>query len=206
MNLDLFFPTTVWTEQTELDNTDMLKLCYKLQEEKDNSRVISNQGGWQSNDIRPNTHAEMKPLYDKIMAQAQQCMEDYGYDTQQYYPVMQSFWFNINKKGHSNRVHTHAKSFISGVYYLKADSTQGALTIYRNFSDAFFIESAARQKILTPLSACQIGFQPKSSQLILFPSSLPHSVEINNTEEDRVSMSFNVHLVTDDVAPAGEKI
>ena len=39
MNLDMFFPTPVWWEQTELDNTDMLKLCYQLHKEDDNGRV-----------------------------------------------------------------------------------------------------------------------------------------------------------------------
>jgi hypothetical protein len=54
-------------------------------------------------------------------------------------------------------------------------------------------------KNVTHLGASEIGYEPKSSKLILFPSSLPHSVEINNTEEDRVSMSFNVKLIrTDD--------
>ena len=43
MNLDLFFSTPVWSEQTELDNTDMLKLCYKLHEEKDFSVMIDKQ-------------------------------------------------------------------------------------------------------------------------------------------------------------------
>ena len=69
MNMDMFFPTPVWWEQTQLDNTDMLKLCYQLHTDDDDGRVLSNQGGWQSKDFRPDAYAEMKrpnPIFQKV--------------------------------------------------------------------------------------------------------------------------------------------
>ena len=132
MQLDMFFPTPVWWEQTELDNTDMLKLCYQLHKEDDNGRVLSNQGGWQSKDFRPDVYAEMKPLYDMIMTQVDNCIRDYGYHEEYCYPIMENFWFNINKQGNTNSVHIHDNSFISGVYYLSAKPGQGNINVYNN--------------------------------------------------------------------------
>ena len=199
MNMDMFFPTPVWWEQTQLDNTDMLKLCYQLNKEDDNGRVLSNQGGWQSKDFRPDAYAEMKPLHDKIMDQVDNCIRDYGYYEEHCYPIMENFWFNINKQGNTNSVHIHDNSFISGVYYVSAKPGQGNINVYKNHMQDFIIASAAPMKTYTPISASCIAYEPITSKLILFPGWLPHGVERNTTDEDRVSVSFNVKLVrTDD--------
>ena len=199
MNMDMFFPTPVWWEQTQLDNTDMLKLCYQLHTDDDDGRVLSNQGGWQSKDFRPDAYAEMKPLHDKIMDQVDNCIRDYGYHEVHCYPIMENFWFNINKQGNTNSVHIHDNSFISGVYYVSARPEQGNINVYKNHMQDFIIASAAPMKNYTPISASCIAYEPMSSKLILFPGWLPHGVERNKTDEDRVSVSFNVKLVrTDD--------
>tara|TARA_B100001094_G_scaffold155014_1_gene150040 strand:+ start:1142 stop:1756 length:615 start_codon:yes stop_codon:yes gene_type:complete len=199
MNMDMFFPTPVWWEQTQLDNTDMLKLCYQLHTDDDDGRVLSNQGGWQSKDFRPDAYAEMKPLHDKIMDQVDNCIRDYGYYEEHCYPIMENFWFNINKQGNTNSVHIHDNSFISGVYYVSARPEQGNINVYKNHMQDFIIASAAPMKNYTPISASCIAYEPMSSKLILFPGWLPHGVERNKTDEDRVSVSFNVKLVrTDD--------
>ena len=198
MQLDLYFPTPVWWEQTELDNTDMLKLCYQLHND-DDGRKLSNQGGWQSKDFRPDVYAEMKPLHDMIMAQVDNCIRDYGYHEDYCTPLMENFWFNINKQGNTNSVHIHDNSFISGVYYVSANPGQGNINVYKNHMQDFIIASAAPMQSYTPISASCIAFEPMSSKLILFPGWLPHGVDRNQTEEDRVSISFNVKLVrTDD--------
>ena len=199
MNMDMFFPTPVWWEQTQLDNTDMLKLCYQLHTDDDDGRVLSNQGGWQSKDFRPDAYAEMKPLHDKIMDQVDNCIRDYGYHEEHCYPIMENFWFNINKQGNTNSVHIHDNSVISGVYYVSARPEQGNINVYKNHMQDFIIASAAPMKNYTPISASCIAYEPMSSKLILFPGWLPHGVERNKTDEDRVSVSFNVKLVrTDD--------
>ena len=199
MNMDMFFPTPVWWEQTQLDNTDMLKLCYQLHTDDDDGRVLSNQGGWQSKDFRPDAYAEMKPLHDKIMDQVDNCIRDYGYHEEHCYPIMENFWFNINKQGNTNSVHIHDNSFISGVYYVSARPEQGNINVYKNHMQDFIIASAAPMKNYTPISASCIAYEPMSSKLILFPGWLPHGVERHKTDEDRVSVSFTVKLVrTDD--------
>ena len=40
----------------------------------------------------------------------------------------------------------------------------------------------------------KIAIKPLEKQLIVFPSWLPHSVEVNDTDEERISLSFNYIL------------
>lgn len=199
MNLDLFFPTPVWWEHTGIDNTDMINLCHRLKDEDTSGRVLSNQGGWQSMDFRPGIYPEMKELEDKILEQTWQCYRDYGYNQEAGFPVLENLWFNINMKGHTNSVHIHDNSFISGAYYLKATPEQGNITFYKSFYQDYITASQAPIVEYTPINSSAITFQPETSKLVLFPGFLPHGVERNNTDEERISLSFNTKIIrTDD--------
>jgi uncharacterized protein (TIGR02466 family) len=199
MYLDLYFPTPVWFEQTLLDVDKIQKLVYNLKDQDPEGRKLSNQGGWQSKDFRSGTYTELKELEDKIMEQANNCVNDYGYDSNLCFVIIENMWFNINKKGDSNSVHIHDASFISGVFYIKARPGQGNITFYKSYNQDFIITSQAIIDRYTPLSASAMTFEPADGKLIMFPSYLPHGVERNNLDEDRISISFNVKLIrTDD--------
>ena len=199
MNLEWHFPTPIWWEDTDIDNTEMLNLCYKMQREDPEGRTFSNQGGWQSRDFRPDVYSEMKRLEDRILEQTQQCYRDYGYNQEAGFPVLENLWFNINMKGDTNSVHIHDNSFISGVYYLKAKVDQGNITFYKSFYQDYITVSRAPIAEHNIINSPARTFPPKTGKLIMFPGSLPHGVERNNTDEERVSISFNTKIVrTDD--------
>ena len=42
--------------------------------------------------------------------------------------------------------------------------------------------------------APRVGWQPKVNDLLIFPSWLNHEVEINNSKEDRIMLSFNAEI------------
>lgn len=199
MMIELYFPTPVWWEQTDIDVTNMLELCYLLQKQDPQGRKLSNQGGWQSNDFRPRTHDALKVLEDKIIEQAEQCVRDFGYREDLCFVDIENLWFNINHKNHTNAVHTHDNSFISGVFYLKAKPGQGNINFYKSYSQDFITASQAPIGKFTSLSASAMSFVPQTQKLILFPGWLPHGVERNELDEDRISISFNVRIIrTDD--------
>lgn len=199
MMMDWYFPTPIWWEETDIDNTEMLKLCYKMQQEDAVGRTLSNQGGWQSMDFRPGKYPEMKILEDKILNQSNQCLKDFGYRIDLCFIDIENFWFNINKKNHTNSVHIHDNSFVSGVYYLQATDGQGTINFYKSQILDYAVMSQAPIDKFTPISASAMSFQPRTSKLIMFPGWLPHGVERNTTDEDRISVSFNIKIFrTDD--------
>lgn len=199
MYMEWYFPSPVWWEETDIDNTEILKLCYKMQDEDSTGRTLSNQGGWQSMDFRPGIHPEVKVLEDKILNQANQCIKDFGFRTDLCFVDIENFWFNINKKNHTNSVHIHDNSFVSGVYYLQAEEGQGTINFYKSQILDYAVVSQAPIDKFTPISASAISFQPKSGKLIMFPGWMAHGVERNELDKDRISISFNVKIFrTDD--------
>jgi uncharacterized protein (TIGR02466 family) len=170
-----------------------------LHEEDPQGRKLSNEGGWQSMDFRPGKYPEMKELEDKIQEQAEQCVRDYGYRPDSGFVVIENFWFNINKKYNTNMVHIHDNSFVSGAFYLKARPGQGKITFYKSFSQDYIVASTAPVDRYTAISASAISFDPVTSRLVMFPGYLPHGVGVNELDEDRISISFNVKFIrTDD--------
>jgi uncharacterized protein (TIGR02466 family) len=196
MRYELYFPTPIWWEDTDdIAIEPILKLCYDLRKDDTVGRTLSNQGGWQSQDFESDRHPELADLVKKILNQAENCIRDYGYDEDECMLAMGNMWANINGENHTNSVHIHDNAFLSGAFYVKAEPGQGPINFYKSYSQDYIVASQARVKHYTPISASAMSFHPKVGKLIMFPGYLPHGVERNGTNSDRISISFNVKLM-----------
>jgi len=194
VNLDLHFPIPLWWEDPGLGVAAMLGLCSALRKGDPVGRAASNEGGWQSRDFPPGRHLEMALLAERILANVRQIARDYGFQEDACWPVLSNFWFNVNGPGSRNSLHIHEDAFIAGAYYLQARPGQGALTLYKDIQQDYILRSQAPVSSLTPLSASAVNYEPVTGRLVLFPGWVPHGVAANPTDEERVSVSFNVRL------------
>ena len=80
-------------------------------------------------------------------------------------------WIIINNKGHYNSRHNHGRNTISGCFYFSAPADSG---------DIIFSSDK------------EIRITPENGDLLIFPGQLKHSVDVNNTEQDRIVYSFNI--------------
>jgi uncharacterized protein (TIGR02466 family) len=194
MNLDFYFPTPIWWEDTTIDNSPIINLCNKLRSEDPVGRTISNNGGWQSKDFKPTNYAEFAEFATVVTSMSMQCLSDYGYVPNTYKLEMLNAWFNVNQEGHSNQIHTHGGSFISGVYYVKAETSQSEILFYKNFTEDYVITSAGDISHYTPISGATCRYPPKTGRLVLFPSYVPHGVLPSTSKEERISLAFNMRM------------
>ena len=100
-------------------------------------------------------------------------------------------WANINPPGAMNRAHVHPNSLWSGVYYVKAPKNSGHLKIDDPRAAASM--SRPRQKLGAQPSRLwrEAHFEPITGRLIMFPAWLTHAVDPNESNENRISVSFN---------------
>jgi uncharacterized protein (TIGR02466 family) len=91
-------------------------------------------------------------------------------------------------------MHTHPNNFLSGVYYVHV--TGGADTI--NFHDPRPQTAIIRSPVteLTAYNTDQVVLRIATGSLILFPAWLPHSVDANRSDRERISISFNLMFAT----------
>jgi len=99
-------------------------------------------------------------------------------------------WATVLTPGAEHKAHHHPNNFLSGVYYLRTHP--GADTI--NFHDPRDQTGIIRPPVveLTAENTDQVVVHVKNGTLLVFPSFLRHSVDANRSEEERISVSFNV--------------
>jgi uncharacterized protein (TIGR02466 family) len=191
LNTDYYFPTPIWWTDTQIDNSKLLDYCYQLRESDPKGRHISNNGGWQSDEIDVNDISE---LVDCVMTTAPKTLVDYGFDLDKTSLFFGNAWVNINKGKDTNQIHLHHGSYLSGVYYVKATPQSGNIFFYKDFNQSFITSSFAKIVNNTSISGGVCYYPPKTGRVIMFPSNLLHSVDASSDDEDRISIAFNLGI------------
>lgn len=194
MNCDLWFPTPIWHTILEVNNKKIYDFCKKMQLE-DNGRNRSNQGGWQSHDILPADHTELFELSQEIFKYTATALDCFKYDTKNKQLYFYNLWININSDRYSyNKTHTHPGTLMSGVYYLKCNNNSGKICFPRNDTEDYIIQSGGDIKEYNQFNYSIAGYTPEVSKLIIFPAWIPHYVEPNEDDSERISLAFNIGL------------
>lgn len=181
---------TDWEEHSQYKNNFQNNILEMMKVSKSQSRSSVN--GWQS--VRNlYEHEFIKPLMDFIPICIFQTMVEMNVDLSKSKITISKMWTNVNRPGSYNKSHQHNDSFISGVYYLDVPKDSG--NIYFEDPRNLWCLLQASYTENDSFSRMEVEYEPKDGMIILFPSYLSHRVDINNSNSDRISISFNVNLV-----------
>jgi uncharacterized protein (TIGR02466 family) len=96
-------------------------------------------------------------------------------------------WMTVTDKSQYAVVHSHGSSDISGVYYFKTNGQDGNL-FFENpnklIKNSWCFEHLNNRWMTSP----QVG------KIVLFPGWLEHGIEVNTTDNQRISISFNINF------------
>ena len=102
-------------------------------------------------------------------------------------PYVTQSWLNINRKKDFHHFHNHPNSFISGVLYLVADKNQDSITFHNPKSSYFGYDVSEYER----WNCNKQIFNVESGYIVLFPSTLHHTVKVKEDNKERVSLAFN---------------
>ena len=105
--------------------------------------------------------------------------------------IITQCWANRNPKGSRHHEHVHPNSIISGVMYFQINEKLPPIQFSKTNQDGIKLDPIKYNN----LTAESFMLPCKPGELILFPSSLKHSVPINQSDEDRISISFNTFSI-----------
>jgi uncharacterized protein (TIGR02466 family) len=184
------FPSIITETQCDLYHyirKDLIDWIYNYQSLTDGV-IISNRGGWQS---ASDFHNEESFLDFKnyILNNAFQSLTHYNRKFS-----LGDMWINVNKKGNYNTSHCHPGSDLSGIFWVKTSENCGCLTFQNPHNFVEFGLTGTIDPNLKQKYNCIEGFtfMPQEGTLVLFPSHLDHRVEQNESDEDRISIAFNL--------------
>ena len=113
-------------------------------------------------------------------------------------------WANINRLGDYHAPHNHAWSYLSGTYYVKVPESPEAAAPGGPASSAgiSFYDPRAAVNMLArdgeALSRREFAVRPSAGTMLMWHSSIYHSVHANLCEDTRISISFNIALAWSD--------
>lgn len=98
-------------------------------------------------------------------------------------------WINISSPGNFQELHNHSGSHLSAVFYLKAPENSGDIVFrsFESFGNMFPFPSSGINEFT--YETCK--YKPKEKMLLIFKSNLLHMVNLNKSNEDRISVSAN---------------
>jgi len=188
MNRELYFATPIYVKDVGTPEFNaQLEQNIINWSRQDKGVQKTNVNGWHS-PTDMHEKPEYKMLVD-ILYQAQQFIyKDESLDNE---PFLGNMWANINSPGGYNRAHTHPNSLWSGVYYVKAPINSGHLKV-EDPKPCINISRPRRKQGQLPKHLWnEVHFEPIAGRLIMFPSWLNHCVDTNQSNDIRISVSFN---------------
>jgi len=184
MKLFPLFPTQVIAHDLENYSdyrNKLIRYCYQDQKDFDGVK-ISNMGGWQSE------HKQIDLLSDVY--------EELSASLVTYISMKFAFsmpWVNINPPHTSNERHTHPGSDLSVVMYVKVPENSGAIEMTNPaYIESFNLLSSVRPEAnLAP----SVAITPMEGRVLIFPSNILHRVLENKSNDDRISISWNIKIL-----------
>lgn len=160
-------------------------------------KTKSNQGGWHSEtDIFERDIASFLELRDAVrQAVVTASRKVLPTPAPEEMKMIFTAWVNINGTGSFNAPHNHPNSHWSGSYYVKVPEGTGMRS-----GDIEFLDPRGDVRAMSLPDGEPFGpklrIRPEPGFLLMFPSYLHHWVYPNQEPEDRISIAFNVKLVT----------
>ena len=193
MNLMPIYSTPLW--QSEYPNFEEEKeTIFKALEEYRNQTPTketprSNIAGYQSPSTLQTSVDELRPVFEYICQMAYKAIADLDFIDCDI--AITEAWLNVNDSRQCmNGEHVHGDVF-SGVFYVQAPEGSGKLAIVNPGINRMWkgCQLVSQKNQFTGES---IRIEPVEGNIILFPSYIPHSVETNDHDEERISISFNI--------------
>ena len=186
MEVSLAFPQVLFHEKLESFTTlkdDLITSVYKLKDSSIGRSASNSGGGWQSED----SPVEFKQFVEDLV----QSMEIFVHCR------IENWWVNVNPPGAYNKQHVHPESQMSGVVWFKCPPASGCLTFPNPFAytQSNFILKFPKDFRDKYMIYHTKDHQPQEGEIIVFPSDLYHGVDPNQSNQDRISLAFNLTTI-----------
>ena len=179
------FPTPIY--KTQLKNIVSQKDLDMFKNKK--QTCFKNEGNF----VSRNTHIldnSFPKLKEAFMIHINNYFKDIICTTNKITPYITQSWLNYTEENQHHHHHSHSNSIVSGVFYVSADREHDSIKFYKPGNSVIQF----RHKDYNLYNSTSWKFNVETNDLVLFPSSLEHSVEKKKGSNLRISLAFNVFI------------
>ena len=174
------FPSFISSCIPQIDMMPVLEEAYQVQRLYF-SENVSNEGGYHSPKF---VGTQFLSVYNVVEEFCNDLLEQKGLGLK-----VQSieYWCNINRSYNYNVMHQHGRADLIGIYYVKVPPNSGNLVLLRNDGSQYCNLYENRADMLEYVT------EPETGRLYILPGHLWHYVTGSDSEQDRISISFNIY-------------
>ena len=186
---DIFSDFTAQTNLSKHLDNELVMSDFDTLMVRDPGRTVSNVGGWQSNPITMDSDAisDLSGIKEVFNLTVEFTDFFLKHATHSLCVKELSGWLSENPPGSYNSMHNHGSTDIVAVYYVDLPTDSLPLCLLRTDS---FTQTALVGELKTQTGLLSVG--AFTSDLVIFPGHLYHSVPINKSSRNRRSISMNI--------------
>ena len=173
----------------DLKKQELIDYAYNLRDSDERGRTASNRGGYQSLAFPVKGGDVLQDLLINIMSNIPSFNNNVD--------VVCDSWVNINPPLSFNVKHCHPNCDIAGVLWIKIPENSGDIVFHSPYNYISYNEMICYTREFQEKGKYfhDYKFPAREGNLLLFPAHLEHKVGDNNSDEDRISVSFNLKLI-----------
>ena len=149
-------------------------------------KLGGNPGCWRSD-----AKYEMDWLYDAVREVTNQANKMYFEKDSTFNSIIGkcqnrdiNIWTNVNEVGSKNVVHSHKPDVWAGIYYVQGEGT-GNLVFH---NPANLLSDCNHTSPFTR----KMGLEPRDGMLVIWPGWVPHEVEENKSDKQRINIAWGI--------------
>ncbi len=193
MNIMPIFINFLAVDSLRIDNGRIETYC-REKKRQSAGRVVSNGGGWQSDDLDMAT-PELAELLAQVQARLDEVHRAFEFNPAMRQVITQA-WININQKGHFNYSHDHPGSLFSAVYYVNGGPDKGELEFKTPITPHTYTISNEIVSNFNSFTGHAMVIPPVTGDLLIFPAWILHRVNMSRSDDARISIAFNSRAAT----------
>ena len=171
---------------TEEQREDLKKQILHAKENNIGEKSGGNPGCWRSN-----ATYEMDWLYDAVRGLSDEANKMYFEKDNIFKSYIEkcenrdiNIWTNVNEVGSKNVLHTHNADVWAGIYYVQGEGTGNLM-----FHNPANVLSLCNH--VSPFTR-KMGIEPKDGMLVIWPGWVPHEVEENISDKQRINIAWGI--------------
>jgi len=190
-SLASIFATPVWTFKPARGKAIAERLAAYLKDLRDADpkwRASGGAGLWQSRDDLHRT-GELAELVSLVNDAARAALSLLQVECAL---KLTGLWGNVGRGRAALHEHTHPNNYLSGVFYARMPEGAGAIV----FKDPRPQTRVLRPRALrdNPLNSLEFEYAAAAGTLLLFPAWLEHGVRPSGTDDERISIAWNLMI------------
>ena len=167
---------------------ELIDYAYNLRD-NERGRTASNRGGYQSQPFPVKGGDILQDFLINILSNIPSFRNNVD--------VICDSWVNINPPLSFNVKHCHPNCDVAGVLWIKIPENSGDIVFQSPYNFISYNEMICYTREFQEKGKYfnDYKFPAREGNLLLFPAHLEHKVGDNNSDEDRISVSFNLELI-----------